>query len=519
MSTQRREFGELVRKYRVEAGLTQSQVAQVAQQVLGKLASRSSVAHLEQGLRVPSPRVLGAICAAVGMPERLWSPFLSATSGITDISTNTPARLLPQYIAIAGINGAGKSTLLKQLAPALGYVTLPESGRGRAYLADLAKDPARWAFETQTAFLSEKAITLRLLLDRGARVMVDRSLSEDVNVFGKYWHQQGDLSGRGFELYEALAMHFLASVPSPDMVIFCGCKPDVAIERVGQRGRGDPLQTTERLTKLSTLYDEWLSHQGGAPVFVLDSMNNDVRDPRIIQAVADDVRALCRPLMQPQLQMFDDAPLFTEEARPTARLLRPLSSHTSLPVVTAAAMPRLLAYLAAPFTALAEARQPSGKSPTLLLFEERPGHGQIPPGPYRRALLRIEQALRTFGIETWIPHRDTNEWGKRHMTEEQVARECTERTSSVDLFIGILSTSAGSHYELGLARGLGKPIVLVHCTALSSTFVGHGLTHGSWTDTLCLSCETLDELPELFASKTFHEFIASHFTLDVAATA
>lgn len=56
------QLGYLVRSYREQRGLTQEAFVKELQ----IRTNRSALAHLEQGLRLPSPQTLHAICSTLG---------------------------------------------------------------------------------------------------------------------------------------------------------------------------------------------------------------------------------------------------------------------------------------------------------------------------------------------------------------------------------------------------------------------------------------------------------------------
>jgi transcriptional regulator with XRE-family HTH domain len=64
------ELGQLVKLCREHRGLTQDQLAKELD------LSRTAVAHLEQGLRLPEPRSLGRLCEHLGLPPVLWEGFI-----------------------------------------------------------------------------------------------------------------------------------------------------------------------------------------------------------------------------------------------------------------------------------------------------------------------------------------------------------------------------------------------------------------------------------------------------------
>lgn len=64
------ELGQLVKLCREHRGLTQDQLAKELE------LSRTAVAHLEQGLRLPDPSGLQRLCEHLGLPPVLWEGFI-----------------------------------------------------------------------------------------------------------------------------------------------------------------------------------------------------------------------------------------------------------------------------------------------------------------------------------------------------------------------------------------------------------------------------------------------------------
>jgi transcriptional regulator with XRE-family HTH domain len=66
-----RDLGQLVKAHRERKGESQDDVAKR----LRPESNRSVIAHLEQGIRVPNPDQLHALCAYLGIPELYWADF------------------------------------------------------------------------------------------------------------------------------------------------------------------------------------------------------------------------------------------------------------------------------------------------------------------------------------------------------------------------------------------------------------------------------------------------------------
>ncbi len=71
MLNSKQQLGELIKAHREEKGIGQEALAK---SIRG--ANRSNIAHLEQGLRLPKPDLLSAICGELQIPRQFWQPFL-----------------------------------------------------------------------------------------------------------------------------------------------------------------------------------------------------------------------------------------------------------------------------------------------------------------------------------------------------------------------------------------------------------------------------------------------------------
>lgn len=506
-------LGQLIKAFRESRALSQDQLAdQVRPSV-----SRTTVALLEQGRRLPSQRVIRRLCTFLEIPESLWIGY---ESFVVRQPIDAAVSSL-YYVAVAGIQGSGKTTLAKVLARMLQLTLLPENTRALHYLPDLRSNPERWAFETQLAFLSHKATRIADFLADGKGLVVDRTLEEDVNVFAALFYEEGHISERAYQTYRTLADHFLATLEPPELIIYCDCDVEVAHARIVQRQRHDAgLHSLDHLKKIQERYERWLQSVRGSAIYRLDSERLDWTNRAIAEAIARDVD-IAGQLRNPDdhlqldfftphqsrelpalsmLQLIQSPPLRTE------RRLTPPVSASSPP------LPYPSVYIAAPFTAVAGA--PSASSKRRSLFPDDARHGQIPKGPYRRALLALSKALAQMGFATLLPHRDVNRWGRRALRPEDVMRLCTHHVQAADLFVGLLGGSHGSHYEYGLARGLDKPCIIVHAGDVRDSFMAEGLTTSSTPDNLLvLKVDALKDVPRVFAGEPVREFLSRYFEM------
>lgn len=76
MKSRRFELGSVVKMHREHRKLSQDEVARNC----GVETNRTAIAHLEQGLRLPKPEVIGSICRYLDIPSPQWEPFTNKDS-------------------------------------------------------------------------------------------------------------------------------------------------------------------------------------------------------------------------------------------------------------------------------------------------------------------------------------------------------------------------------------------------------------------------------------------------------
>jgi deoxyadenosine/deoxycytidine kinase len=421
----------------------------------------------------------------------------------------------PWLVAVCGLMGAGKTTLARGIARALDWTYLPEVLPATRYLPDLFTDSHRWAFETQIAFLIYKSRGIRENVDRDHDLVVDRSLAEDSNIFARYFHECGDIDDRSYGTYLALVEHLTASLPPLDAAILCECPLEVARQRIHKRGREfERRYPPGHLERISELYEAWIAAFDDTDVYAVDTFANDVRDPVVAGQVASDLAIILNAQLGqgPQLSLFDSdhhenvfVPALLRALRTSAGRAGTWKRQVIVSQKGDASLPFPSAYIAAPFTSHAIDRE----SVPGLLFDFQPSTGLIGRGRFRRMLTGIDSALRGLGVTGFLPHRDISKWGKRKITPEQLTELCTAYVREADILVGIPGLSQGSHYELGLAIGISKPVIVIQCNEIPGSFVASGLRRQR-DRLLVLSCSNMDGIPKLIRSREVVEFLALH---------
>jgi deoxyadenosine/deoxycytidine kinase len=360
------------------------------------------------------------------------------------------------------------------------------------------------------ALLGAKAMGIRAAFEWGGVVVVDRSIQEDIEVFADYFLDEGFLDQRAFRTYEEYARFLIATVPEPDVVVYCQCEPDECARRVEARPRPyQQLYPPDFVNALHRRYEQWWSSTSAPSRIVVDTELVDLRRSEIarefINFIGDALSALPSG-SRSQLSLFEvpdttpALPNITLTFRP-GRVL-PRRTRTAMPSPDAP-----VAYLAAPFTAVAtEITSPTSPSERLLLDLDEP-HGSIPTSPYRETLLKASDALVARGFRTLLPHRDINRWGARLMQPGAVARECLQGVRASSLVVALLSTSFGAHAEVAAAIAWGIPVVIVHEQNAQESFFATALRQSGLCSSISIS--RLSELPIVIASERFEHALSS----------
>lgn len=199
------------------------------------------------------------------------------------------------YLSIMGNMGSGKTTLAKLVAKHLKFTLLEENFSQNPFLKDFYNDMHRWAFHSQTFFLTEKirqmCQTKELLKKKP--VVQDTPIYQDVSVWAEAQYEAGHMNEGEFALYKKIYQMFSDQLPTPDLIIYLKTSVEVIEERIAKRGRGFETKVPRwYLVLLNWLLDKWVARDKKIPVLTIDTDEiNIVNKPKDINKVIELIKS------------------------------------------------------------------------------------------------------------------------------------------------------------------------------------------------------------------------------------
>lgn len=196
-----------------------------------------------------------------------------------------------RYVVVEGVIGAGKTSLARLLAERMGARLVLEEFDENPFLPDFYREPVRWAFHTQLAFLASRFRQQKALAERDLfhhATVADYTFDKD-RIFAHI-----TLDGDELQLYENLYGLMEATTVQPDLVVYLQSSVDRLMHNIAQRGREyERDMARSYIAELAEAYDRYFFHYTKGPLLIVNSTGLDfVHDAADFERLARQVAAM-----------------------------------------------------------------------------------------------------------------------------------------------------------------------------------------------------------------------------------
>ncbi len=197
------------------------------------------------------------------------------------------------HVAIAGNIGAGKTTLTKLLAKHYKWKPHYESVDENPYLDDFYGQMERWSFNLQIYFLNSRFRQILKLRNSGNKIIQDRTIYEDANIFAPNLHAMGLMTNRDYENYSSLFELMENLVTPPDLLIYLRADIQTLVGQIHKRGRDyENTISIDYLSRLNERYEAWITEYTKGKLLIIDVNDlNFVDKPEDLGYIIDKIDA------------------------------------------------------------------------------------------------------------------------------------------------------------------------------------------------------------------------------------
>ena len=202
-----------------------------------------------------------------------------------------------RFIAIAGNIGAGKSTMVSFLSRKFNLNPLYEPVDENPYIADFYEDMRRWAFNSQIFYLSRKFALHLEAQNTDERVILDRTIYEDAEIFVENLKRRRGIDKRDYETYMELYRTIREELQPPDLVIYLRCSVRGVRRRIKNRGRASEMAIPlSYIQRLHAQYEDWYERYALGPKAVIETEKLDYLRDIVLRRSAESVTLDLRTL-------------------------------------------------------------------------------------------------------------------------------------------------------------------------------------------------------------------------------
>jgi deoxyadenosine/deoxycytidine kinase len=180
----------------------------------------------------------------------------------------------PRYIAVDGAPGSGVSAMARALAAATDSRLVIDPAPDNPFRDEFARDPRRYAFQTQTYCL--------LARYRQQVELAQPDLFDPTGVVADYVFARDAMYARvtltpdEFALYQRIHALLDARIPTPDLVVYLSADRDVLRSRVRKLvSSSDRVIKLKVIDRLAEEMDDFFFAYGAGPLLVINTSEFD----------------------------------------------------------------------------------------------------------------------------------------------------------------------------------------------------------------------------------------------------
>lgn len=193
------------------------------------------------------------------------------------------------FISIEGNIGAGKTSLASMIARDFNAKLILEQFEENAFLPKFYKEPDKYAFPLEMAFLASRFQQLKDQL--GDRELFKTFTISDYYIIKSLIFAGKTLAMDELALYNRFFQIIHSQLPKPDLFVFLYVETPKLQENIKERGRDYEQEIKdEYLDKIQNGYFEFMRHERDMKILLMDTNNLDfVHNKKDYQLIVDEI--------------------------------------------------------------------------------------------------------------------------------------------------------------------------------------------------------------------------------------
>lgn len=191
------------------------------------------------------------------------------------------------FIAIEGNIGAGKTSLASMIANDFNAKLILEQFEDNAFLPKFYKEPDKYAFPLEMAFLASRFQQLKDQL--GDRELFKTFTISDYYIIKSLIFAGKTLAQDELSLYNRFFQIIHSQLPKPDLFVFLYVETPKLQKNIRERGRDYEQEIEdEYLNRIQKGYFEFMKHEREMKILLMDTNNLDfVHNKKDYQLIVD----------------------------------------------------------------------------------------------------------------------------------------------------------------------------------------------------------------------------------------